>query len=65
MGSIDAKINGKREEFNYSVEAAMGTVNFDGDNYDGIASEKKVDNGADKTINAETAMGDIEISFIK
>ncbi len=65
MGSIEAELDGTKEEFNYSVEAAMGSVEIDGDSYDGIAAEKKVDNGADKTIHAETSMGDIEIVFTK
>lgn len=65
MGNVEIEIDGKKEEFNYSVEASMGSVEIDGESYEGIASEKDIDRGADKTIDAETAMGNIEISFTK
>lgn len=65
MGNLDVEIEGKEEEFNYSVEAALGTAEIAGESYEGLATERKVDNGADKTINAEVSMGDIEISFTK
>ncbi len=65
MGNLDVVIEGKEEEFNYSVEAALGTVELAGESYEGLATERTVDNGADKTINAEVSMGDIEISFTK
>lgn len=65
MGDLDVEIDGKEEEFNYSVEAAMGSATIAGESYEGLASEKKVDNGADKTINAEVSMGDMEVSFTR
>lgn len=65
MGKTEVIVDGVAEDFDYMVEAAMGSVEIDGEKYDGLASEKKVDNGADKTISAEAAMGDIEISFTK
>ena len=65
MGNLDVEIDGKEEDFNYSVEAALGSVEIAGESYEGLAAEKKVDNGADKTIDAEVSMGDIEVSFRK
>lgn len=65
MGNLDVEINGNENDFNYSVEAAMGSAEIAGKSYEGLAAEKEVDNGADKTINAEVSMGDIEISFTK
>ena len=65
MGNLDVEIAGEEDDFNYSVEAAMGSAEIAGESYEGLAAEKEVDNGADKTINAEVSMGDIEISFTK
>lgn len=63
MGSIALQLAGQAEDFNYSMEGAMGSVNIGNEQFAGIAQERTVQNGAQKNINAECAMGSIEISF--
>lgn len=65
MGNLEVEIYGQKESFNYSVEAAMGCVEIDGNSYEGLASEKNMNYDSDKTIYAETSMGSIEITFTK
>lgn len=63
MGSLMVTVNGKEEDFNYRVDAALGSAEIAGKNYESLASEKEIENGADKTIDAEVSMGNLEISF--
>lgn len=63
MGSLDVNIKGKETDYNYDIEAAMGSVEVAGVSYDGLAAERNIDNHAGKTIHVEASMGDIKVSF--
>lgn len=63
MGSIEMTLNGKEEDFNYYLEGAMGNVSIGRDSFSGFAQERTIQNNADKSINVECAMGNINISF--
>lgn len=63
MGSIEAKLKGKETDFNYDVEASMGSVSIGNSSYDGIASARNIDNGAKKAMSIETSMGDVTVTF--
>lgn len=63
MGSIEMNLSGREEEFNYNLEAAMGTVSIGNEDYSGLAHDKSVRNSADKTMSIECAMGSIEVYF--
>lgn len=63
MGAAELKLTGTAEEFNYTVEAAMGNVTIDGASYSGLTQDKSIDNRADKNIKMECSMGDIQVEF--
>lgn len=63
MGAIDFIVSGQKEDFNYTIEAAMGNVSVDGVDYSGLARDKTIENGADKQMDIECAMGNIDIQF--
>lgn len=63
MGAIELDLTNAENDFNYQLEAAMGSVEIDGESYAGMAHEKTVDNGAARTMKVECAMGAIMINF--
>lgn len=63
MGAIEMELAGIEEQFNYSIEAAMGNITVDGTDYSGVGQDRTIKNGADKTMNLECAMGNIEVDF--
>ncbi len=65
MGSIALELAGQEKDFNYIMEGAMGSISVGNEQFSGIAQERSVQNGAQKNIDAECAMGSIEISFQK
>lgn len=65
MGSIEIVVEGNEEDFNYDLEAAAGSVEI-GKNTKGVnvlGAERSINNGADKNMSAECAMGNISVSF--
>lgn len=63
MGSVEMDLEGSRQDFNYEVEAAMGSVSIDGDDFSGLAQDRSVNNGAARTMSIECSMGSIEVEF--
>ena len=63
MGNVEVYLEQPEKEFNYKVEASMGNVNLGEESFAGLAKEKKVDNDADKTIQIQCAMGNVNLEF--
>ncbi len=63
MGAMEINLAGKEEDFNYTLEAAMGNVTIGGADYSGLTHDKTVKNSADKSMDIECAMGNIEVTF--
>lgn len=63
MGSIEMSLAGAQTDYNYDLQAAMGTVSIAGQEYSGLAAEKYMDNQADTDLYIKCAMGDVDISF--
>lgn len=63
MGNITLKLDGAEEDFDYSISSAMGNVDLNGQKYSGLASAKDISNGAEKKLEAECSMGNIDIRF--
>lgn len=63
MGSIELDLTGSEEDFDYTLEAAMGNVSIGGEEYSGLTQEKSIQNNAGKQMNIECAMGNIEVDF--
>ena len=62
MGNITMTVDGAVSEYDYNVECGMGNVTIGDKSFSG-ASDGSVNNGAARKIDAECAMGNIEIFF--
>ncbi|MCM1570240.1 MAG: DUF4097 domain-containing protein [Roseburia sp.] len=63
MGNIDLKIDGAKEDFDYTLECSMGNIYMDGDEFSGLSQKRQISNGANKNMDIECSMGNIDISF--
>ncbi len=63
MGSVEMVIQGREQDFNYSLEDAMGTICLGDNNYGGLAEEREINNHASKEMDIECSMGNVTITF--
>ena len=63
MGNVELELAGKQEDYDYSIECGMGNVTVGGNTYSGLAKEKDISNGADRKMDVECAVGNIDIQF--
>lgn len=63
MGEITLGLEGKEEDYDYSVDCGAGEVHIGSRSYEGIAGEDKRDNPGNKRINVDCGMGSVEIKF--
>lgn len=63
MGNVDMRIEGSEQDFNYSLDGAMGNISVGSASFSGFSQEKKIDNKARKDMEIECSMGNITISF--
>ncbi len=63
MGAVNLDLEGSKEDYNYKVNCSAGGVNIDGDDFAGMGSERKIDNGSDKDIKIDCNMGAVNINF--
>lgn len=63
MGSLELLLTGKKEDFNYELSGAMGSLNLAGESYGGFVQERNIDNGAEKTMEIDCSMGNVTIGF--
>jgi len=62
-GNISMILDGDVTDYDYKIESVLGTVNLDGQGYSGLASTRKIDNGADKEIKLNCSVGNITVEF--
>jgi len=65
IGSIYMKLLGGQKEYNYNINVGIGSVEIGNDRYSGLGREKEIDNGADKELDFECGIGNIEVTFVK
>lgn len=63
MGSISLDIEGKKSDYNYDVDCAMGRISVGGTSYSGLGREKYINNGSSYTFVLECSMGNISVKF--
>ena len=63
MGNLNFVLTGKEAEFNYDIQCVTGNITVGDEEYSGLAQEQSIDNGAEKTMEVECAMGNVEILF--
>lgn len=65
MGYVELYLRGEESDFNYEVEGAMGYIEIGGMDFGSFSQERKIDNGASKSIEVECSMGSICILFME
>lgn len=63
MGSITLEMMDSETNYNFELEAALGSVTIGENTYSGLSQEKTIQNGADKNLSIECAMGSVNASF--
>ncbi len=63
MGNIELMLEGSQSDFNYQIDSAMGNMVLGEQSFGGLASERRIDNGAGKNIEVDCSMGNITIYF--
>ena len=63
VGAIMVVCEGNKNDYNYNLECGVGEIILDNETYSGLGQEKQVQNGGTKLIEAECAMGQIQIEF--
>ena len=64
MGNVEMTLEGSEQDFNYSLEGAMGTIQLNDNIYGGLAEERDINNHASKEMDIECSMGNIAITFL-
>jgi hypothetical protein len=65
MGNVSLTLEGSMRDFNYELSKAMGNVTLGSSSGSGFSSEKYMDNGADKTIDVDCAVGNVSVQFTR
>lgn len=63
MGNVDLNLSDSEESFDYLIQCAMGNIDLGGGSYSGLAKEKKIQNGAARTMEIECSMGNVKVTF--
>lgn len=63
MGNITLKLEGSETDFNYDIECVTGNITIGSHEYSGLAQKQRIDNNAEKSIELDCAMGNVEVEF--
>ncbi|WP_124066711.1 DUF4097 family beta strand repeat-containing protein [Clostridium sp. E02] len=63
VGAIKLNLNGDKDDFNYEVESKVGAIRIEDENYAGLVSKARLNNGAHKEMDLECNTGAIEVNF--
>ena len=63
MGNVELTLDGSNQDYNYKLEAAAGNVDIGRDSFSGLATERRINNNAERTLEIECAMGNISVQF--
>ncbi len=63
MGSMKFTMYEKEEDHNYELECAMGSLHIGGNSYEGLATERYIDNHADFVYKLNCSTGKITMTF--
>lgn len=63
MGNVSMKLEGDKEDFDYQLDCVAGNMMIDGEVFAGAVVERTIDNGADKFMDIDCSMGNVEIDF--
>lgn len=65
MGSAMMTLSGRETDYNYELNCGVGMLQLGSRSYSGLDRSQTIDNGAEKTINADCGIGTILLDFEK
>ncbi len=63
MGEADLALSGNEEDYDYEISCAAGKIKLGSRSFQGMSAKKEIDNGADRDMKLDCALGAINISF--
>lgn len=63
VGAIKLNLNGDKDDFNYGIESKVGAIRIEDEDYAGLVSKARLNNGAHKDMDLECNTGAIEVNF--
>lgn len=63
MGNVSMELEGDKKDFNYQLSCVAGSMDIDGEIFAGAVMERTIDNGADKSMDIDCSMGNVEVDF--
>ena len=63
IGSIDAQVCGREKDYNYRISCSIGEVLIGDHDFHAIGAKKEIDNSANKMIQVDCKIGEVEVSF--
>ena len=63
VGSIELHLKGTAADYDYELKCMAGSIHLDGEQYSGLANEKKISNNAARTMKLECSVGEIRVEF--
>lgn len=63
IGSLYMSLAQQEEDFNYDLNCGVGTAVIGGMEFDGLGTDKKIDNNAKQKMYVDCGVGDVEINF--
>ncbi|MBQ8802166.1 MAG: hypothetical protein IJZ53_00830 [Tyzzerella sp.] len=64
VGKLSVELIGKESDYSYSLECGIGAIQMGNSSYGGLGTEKKITNpGANRFVDVECGIGEIEIDF--
>lgn len=63
IGSIDAQVCGREKDYNYRISCSIGEVSIGDHDFHAIGAKKEIDNSANKMIQVDCKIGEVEVSF--
>ncbi len=63
MGNVSMELEGEPIDFNYELSCVAGNMEIGEDKFSGATQEREIDNGAEKYMNIDCSMGNVEVDF--
>ena len=64
-GNIGLTLYASENDYDYEIEYSVGAITINGYEYNGLAAEKSIRNGAGKEMDLECAAGSISVEFVR
>lgn len=63
VGDLDVEVTGREKDYNYEMSCGLGEIEIGDQSYSGAFKNRKVDNGAKRSVKADCGIGDLSITF--